>query len=238
LWLVKGAPSQRRRYLDDVLVALHPRHDAARRELERIVKQRNTLLKQASGRLTEEIRLTLDVWDAKLAEVGEAIGSARAALVADLESLVAKAYGHVAATPAAVQLSYEPVWRSTGLTAALLAARADDLRRQMSSVGPHHDDVEIWLDGLPARTHASQGEHRCLALALRLAQHELVAQRTGTPPVVLLDDVFSELDPDRGHALTQHLPSAQVILTTAGLLPEGARPDLVVHVRNGILSHD
>jgi DNA replication and repair protein RecF len=238
LWLVKGAPLQRRRYLDDVLVALHPRHDAARRELERVVKQRTTLLKQASGQLTEDIRLTLEVWDAKLAQVGEGIGSARAALVADLEPLVAKSYEQVARTPAAVQLGYEPPWRTTGLAAALAAARADDLRRQVTSVGPHVDDVEIWLGGLPARTHASQGEHRCLALALRLAQHELVAQRTGTPPVVLLDDVFSELDSDRGRALTQHLPRAQVILTTAGHLPEAAQPGLVVHVRNGVLSHD
>jgi DNA replication and repair protein RecF len=83
---------------------------------------------------------------------------------------------------------------------------------------------------MPARTHASQGEQRTLALALRLGAHALVTERIGMAPVLVLDDVFSELDPDRSHALLEHLPPGQVVLTTAGALPTGARPDRVIHI--------
>jgi DNA replication and repair protein RecF len=214
-------------------VALHRKHDSLRTDLERILRQRNTLLKQAGGRLTPEIELTLDVWDAKLTTTGEALGDARAELVAELEPLVGKAYADIAGDPAEVRLHYEPAWRRTGLAVALAANRIDDLRRQLTLVGPHRDDVEVELGGLPARTHASQGEQRCLAFALRLAAHIAVTERLGSPPLLLLDDVFSELDPDRAHALVAHLPAAQVVITTAGPLPPGTTPARTVVVREG-----
>jgi DNA replication and repair protein RecF len=103
----------------------------------------------------------------------------------------------------------------------------------MTLVGPHRDELALALGGLPARTHASQGEQRTLALALRLAAHGLVTARIGSPPVLLLDDVFSELDAERSTALLRHLPPGQVVVTTAGTLPGEARPDLVVAVRDG-----
>jgi DNA replication and repair protein RecF len=106
----------------------------------------------------------------------------------------------------------------------------------VSTVGPHRDDVLVELDGLPARLHASQGEQRSLALALRLAGHELVAAAVGSPPLLLLDDVFSELDPFRSAALVEHLPAAQTLLTSASGLPPGAVPELVVQVRDGVLA--
>nr|MDP9006856.1 DNA replication and repair protein RecF [Actinomycetota bacterium] len=118
---------------------------------------------------------------------------------------------------------------------ALAAARGDDVRRGASTVGPHRDDLALTIAGLPARTHASQGEQRSLALALRLGGHDLVAAASGGPPVLLLDDVFSELDADRSTALLAHLPPAQALLTTTGPLPLGARPELVVRVRGGRL---
>src|SRR5690606_31220926 len=126
-------------------------------------------------------------------------------------------------------------WRTEpgGLAAALAAARADDLRRGVSTVGPHRDDLAVALGGLPARTHASQGEQRSLALALRLAVHETVADVVGATPLLLLDDVFSELDADRSAALLASLPPGQTLLTTAGRLPDGAVPDLVVRVAGG-----
>ena len=235
LALVKGAPGERRRFLDATLVALHLKHDALRTDLERILRQRNTLLKQAGGRLTTEIELTLDVWDAKLSATGEALGAARADLVADLEPLVGKAYADIAGDPSEVRLRYEPPWRTTGLAAALAGSRAEDLRRQLTLVGPHRDELDIGLAGLPARTHASQGEQRCVAFALRLAAHISMTERLGSPPLLLLDDVFSELDPDRAHALVSHLPAAQVVVTTAGPLPPGAAPTRTVVVREGRL---
>ena len=101
------------------------------------------------------------------------------------------------------------------MAAALAEARRDELRRGVSLVGPHRDDVELAIGGLPARTHASQGEQRSLALALRLAAHRVVTAAAGSPPVLLLDDVFSELDPGRSDALLASLPAGQTLLTTA-----------------------
>jgi DNA replication and repair protein RecF len=103
----------------------------------------------------------------------------------------------------------------------------------VSTVGPHRDDVELFLNGMPARTHASQGEQRTLALALRLAAHRLVAERTGSAPVLVLDDVLSELDDERATALLRHLPPGQVVLTTAATLPAAAHPDAVVRISSG-----
>lgn len=235
LALVKGGPGERRRLLDESLVALAVKHDALRGDLERVLRQRGMLLRQAGGRATPEVTATLDVWDAKLAELSEAMGRARAALVDRLRPATATAYDRVAAASASVTLTYDPAWRRCegGLAAALVAARPEDLRRGVSTVGPHRDELELEIDGMPARTHASQGEQRSLALALRLAIHAVVTDVTGSSPVLLLDDVFSELDPARSDALLAHLPAGQALLTTAGPLPERASPGLVVRVAGG-----
>jgi DNA replication and repair protein RecF len=233
LVIVKEGPGERRRFMDDTLVSLALKYDAMRLELDRVVKQRNTLLKQAAGRLNGETEITLDVWDAKLAELGEQFGHARSVLVAKLDPLALEAYEQLAGRPTAVELRYEPDWRRTGLANALAAARTDDVRRGVSTVGPHRDDVDLFLNGMPARTHASQGEQRTLALALRLAAHRLVAERTGSAPVLVLDDVLSELDDERATALLKHLPPGQVVLTTAATLPTAAHPDAVVRISSG-----
>jgi DNA replication and repair protein RecF len=103
----------------------------------------------------------------------------------------------------------------------------------VSTVGPHRDELSMSINGLPSRTHASQGEQRTLALALRLAGHRLVTERTGSAPVLVLDDVLSELDDHRALALLGHLPGGQVVITTANELPPGAEPDHVVRVTAG-----
>jgi DNA replication and repair protein RecF len=236
LELVKGGPSARRRYLDDTLVALAPKHDALRRDLDRILRQRTALLRQSGGRLTPDIATTLDVWDSKLVTAGEALADARAALVADLEPALAKAYADLSPTRGAVTASYDAPWRGRGLAAALIEARNDELRRGVCLVGPHRDDLTLRINAMPARTHASQGEQRSMALALRLAAHRLVADALDDVPVLLLDDVFSELDPTRTDNLLHHLPPGQAVLTTAGPLPAGADPELTVTVTAGRLS--
>ncbi len=233
LQLVKGGPNDRRRFIDDTLVSMALKYDVLRLELDRIVKQRNTLLKQANGRLSADTATTLDVWDAKLAEAGDKFGQARAELARQLRPTVAEAYEQLAGRASSIELRYEPAWRERGLAAALVDARDADVRRGVSTVGPHRDDVELSIDGLPARTHASQGEQRTLALALRLAAHRLVAQVADSSPVLVLDDVLSELDPDRCAALLHHLPPGQVVLTTAGVLPEAAHPNAVIRIDGG-----
>ena len=233
LVIVKGSPAERRQFLDDTLVALATKYDAARLELDRIVRQRNTLLKQASGKLTEELAATLDVWDGRMAAVGDQFGHARATLVARCQPMVTQAYADLAGVSSPVALEYEPEWRRSGLVAALAASRADDVRRGVSTVGPHRDDVAIMLGGMPARTHSSQGEQRTLALALRLAAHRLVAERTGSTPVLVLDDVLSELDPERATALLANLPAGQIVITSASPLPEAAHPDRVLEITAG-----
>jgi DNA replication and repair protein RecF len=147
---------------------------------------------------------------------------------------VSEAYGRLAGRPALVGVSHCSSWTGTDdLAAALAGARDEDVRRRTSTVGPHRDEVELVLDGLPARTQASQGEQRSLALALRLGVHHLVAERVGVPPVLLLDDVFSELDAAHSHALVELLPRGQALLTTAGELPEGVAPERRLSLAGG-----
>jgi DNA replication and repair protein RecF len=233
LVLVKGGPSERRRVLDDTLVALNARNDALRADVDKVLRQRGALLKQAGGRLTEDIAFSLDVWDAKLTEAGELLASARIDLLAALGPVLGDVYDRVAREPAAVTARYVAPWRDEGLASALAAARQDDVRRGVSTVGPHRDDIELAIGGRSARTHASQGEQRSLALAFRLAAHHVVTEATGSPPVLLLDDVFSELDPDRSDALLANLPHGQTVLTSASGLPPKARPDVVLRVEAG-----
>ena len=233
LTLVKGGPSDRRGFLDDTLVALAVKYDAARLELDRIVRQRNTLLRQVGGRLDDAAAITLDVWDAKLADAGERFGHARAVLVERVSPYVASAYTDLAGAESTVTLGYDPAWRRDGLAVALAAARGDDVRRGVSTVGPHRDELELRIGTMPARTHASQGEQRTLALALRLGAHRLVAERTGSTPVLVLDDVLSELDAHRAAALLRSLPAGQVVITTAGAIPDAAHPDRVIRIEAG-----
>jgi DNA replication and repair protein RecF len=236
LELVKGGPGGRRRYLDDTLVALHPPHDQLQRELDRVLRQKGALLKQARGRATADVRTTLEVWNDKLVDVGERLAEARATLLGELEPWVQTATADIAAPAAvAVTLRYRADWRAEGLEAALGRVADDEVRRGVCLVGPQRDDVAVELNGLPSRTHASQGEQRTLTLALRLGAHRLLTATLGAPPVLLLDDIFSELDPARSEALLAQLPAGQALLTTAGPPPPAARPDRLVQVDGGVL---
>src|SRR5690606_39023776 len=137
----------------------------------------------------ESVAFTLDVWDAKFAAAADHFGRARATLVARIERHVVGAYAALAGRAVPIGLRYDAPWRDEGLASALAAVREQDVRRGVSTIGPHRDELELTIDGLPARTHASQGEQRTLALALRLGGHWLVADRTGSTPVLVLDDV-------------------------------------------------
>jgi len=237
LLVVKGGPSARRRLLDEVVVSVQPSHHELAGEVDRILRQRNVLLRQAGGRLDAEAAATLEVWDAQLVDAGTRLAEGRIGALVALAPLVADRYAQLTAVEAGVELHYEAPWRATGLADALTGARRDELRRGVSLVGPHRDDLVVTLDGRPARTHTSQGEQRSLALALRLGAHALVVDRTDRVPLVLLDDVFSELDEARAEALVAILPQGQTLLTTATAgVPAGTTVDLVLRVEGGQVS--
>ncbi|MCC6226941.1 MAG: DNA replication/repair protein RecF [Microthrixaceae bacterium] len=233
LELVKEGPALRRSYLDEILVSARPSMAAVVAEVDKILRQRNVLLKQVGRRLSSETTLTLDVWDERLDAAGSRLAEHRVELLAQLQPYVIEAYDKVASRSESVTLRYLSSWREMGLADALRASRDDDVRRQVSLVGPHRDDMEVRLAGMDSRHQASQGEQRSLAFALRLAAHRFVTDEIGVAPVLLLDDIFSELDPGRSAALLGALPEAQVILTSATPLPKGADPELVLEVHDG-----
>lgn len=236
LSLVKDGPSGRRRYLDAALVATDIRMDDLIGRVERSLRQRNALLKAAGGRLDESTRTSLDVWDERLGLDGEALARARHDLVGRLAPELAKAYAELAGGDD-ITVRYLPPWSGfaggQGLVAELGHSRQDDVRRGLTTVGPHRDELDLEISGRPARTHASQGEQRSLAVALRLASHAVVTEAAGSAPILLLDDVLSELDPRRSAGLLKMVPAGQALLTTAGPLPEDPAPERILRVASG-----
>ncbi len=211
--VVRAGPTERRRFLDQTSAVIDPKAGRAAEDVEKVLRQRGALLRN-NRRITAEVAATLDVWDVRLDECGTALVESRETLVDQLAPLATDHYSRLAGRDSVVALVYRRSWEG-GLLGALTESRAKDLERGVSLVGPHRDELEIWLDGLPSRTHASQGEQRSLALSLQLAAHELASERLGSAPLLLLDDVFSELDPFRSKALLAGLPPGQTLLTTA-----------------------
>ena len=235
LELVSGSPGVRRNWIDAAVAASSLVMGSLTGQLTRILRQRNALLRQTSGRLDAGTTITLDVWDSRLAEAGERTRQSREALLADIGPRLSDSYARVAAAATRVTARYESSWGDEPLSEALAAARTTDLRRGVSTVGPHRDEVSLMIDGRPARTHASRGEQRSLALAMRLAVDATVREQRRVRPVMLLDDVFAELDRNRAAALLRALPEGQCILASSAL-PEGANPDQTVRVCGDALS--
>jgi DNA replication and repair protein RecF len=241
LALVKGDPGERRRFLDDLLVARAPRMGGVRADYDRVLKQRNALLKSAGATRSPDLR-TLDVWDAHLAAAGAELLAARLELVATLAPLVDKAYNAVSRGSGSTGLAYRSSLGDEALqpdrevlAAALLnelsRVRQSELERGISLVGPHRDDLVISLGSMATRGYASQGESWSVALALRLASYHLLS-REGAEPVLILDDVFAELDEERRNRLASLVASAEQVLVTAAVpadvpeVLEGARVDV------------
>ena len=235
LALVKGGPTIRRAWIDAALLSRNRKHGALRSDVERILRQRNALLRSARGKLDADAEFTLDVWDAQLVTAGEALRTARQDLLTEMAPNLCAAYDSVAQRPTQVTARYDASW-SGDLEAALLAVRDHDVRRGATTVGPHRDEITFAIGGASARTHASQGEQRSLALAMRLAADAVVRSAGVAAPILLLDDVFSELDPHRQGALLEALPDGQCILTAAAGLPPAAKPDQVWRVHDGMIS--
>ncbi|MEE1739995.1 DNA replication/repair protein RecF [Streptomyces sp. BE147] len=241
LALVKGDPGERRRFLDELITARSPRMAGVRSDYERVLKQRNTLLKSAAmarrhGGRSMDLS-TLDVWDQHLGRVGAELLAQRLDLIATLQPLADKAYGDVAPGGGPVALEYRSsVGPEVGtgadagpgaagahtreelyeqLMAALAGVRKQEIERGVTLVGPHRDDLVLGLRGMPAKGYASHGESWSYALALRLASYELLRSE-GNEPVLVLDDVFAELDARRRERLAELVaPGEQVLVTAA-----------------------
>lgn len=236
LAIVRGEPDQRRRFLDDLLSQRRPAYAAAKAEYDRVLRQRNQLLKQArglSGSSRDAALATLDTWTEQLIGHGAGLLAARIAVVHALTGPVDTTYRRIADRPEPVCLTYRS---STGthvvgdsgegvpdrdrLAAELRAAQEDaardEVQRGVTLVGPHRDDLELAIGPLSARAHASQGEAWSLALALRLATYDVLAD-VGDHPVVLLDDVFSELDARRREQLAAACREWPQVLVTAAV---------------------
>jgi DNA replication and repair protein RecF len=242
LALVKGDPGERRRFLDELLTATAPRYAGVRSDYERVLKQRTALLKSAGakghlrGAAREAMTTTLDAWDGQLARAGAPLLAGRMRLVAALRPHVAAAYEAVSGDPAgeACGMSYrssalnnsdefdsepavlETAQLETALLKALAGVRASELDRGVCLVGPHRDELELSVGALPARGYASHGESWSLALALRLASFALLREDR-EDPVLILDDVFAELDAGRRDRLAALVAGAEQVLITAAV---------------------
>ncbi|WP_433330997.1 DNA replication/repair protein RecF [Spirillospora sp. CA-294931] len=238
LSLVKGDPGERRRFLDELLTARAPRFAGVRADYERVLKQRNALLKSAAAHRrspSAEVLATLDVWDSHLARTGSELLAARLDLVAALRPLVASAYSALApggggadllykSSLGDAELSTDRAQLADQLLAGVAESRRQELERGVSLVGPHRDELVLRLGELPARGYASHGESWSFALGLRLAAFDLL-RADGDDPVLILDDVFAELDSGRRSRLAEMvLPAEQVLITAA--VPEDVPKEL------------
>ncbi|WP_300266040.1 DNA replication/repair protein RecF [Microbacterium sp.] len=267
LQIVRGDPSSRRRFADQLLIQRAPRMAAVLGDYDRVLKQRSALLKSARARgIRGEALTTLDVWDDKLVALGSEIIDARLRLASDLRSPLASAYAAIAGADHQPELewalsmhggdpeedaagtAFDAADRSLSLSrraemfrAALQAKRTQELDRGITFVGPHRDDLVLRVRGLPVKGYASHGESWSVALALRLASAELLrAESPAGDPVLILDDVFAELDADRRQRLADLTVGYEQVLVTAAVeadIPEPLHRH-VVHISDGSISDD
>ncbi len=264
LALVRGEPSGRRRFMDELLILRAPRMSAVISDYERVLRQRNTLLK--SARNVRGDLSTLDIWDERLVTFGSEIITARSSLLDDLSPEVARAYSTIAGADHAARLSnYLSIFASTtdddavdstanrvgtldvsvvaeGFRAALARLRRSEVERGITLAGPHRDDVVLELNGMPARGYASHGESWSLALALKLASAAVLRRESSSgDPVLILDDVFAELDESRRGRLAGAVGDFEQVLITAAVfndVPEQLA-GTVVRIRSGrVIQHD
>ncbi len=247
LALVRGDPADRRRFLDEVGVQRHPRLSGVRADYDKVLRQRNALVKSAIGKPRSSIASTLSVWNEQLSRLGADIAAARAQLIEDLRPFIRSAYESIAGG-AHVDIRYRPssprmLQEAETLDETLrdrlelaldadLDDRADDeARRGITLVGPHRDEVDLTLNGLPVKGYASHGESWSMALALRLAAAD-VLRSDGVDPIVILDDVFAELDASRRTHLAELVGQATQVFITAAVAQDvpmeltGARFDV------------
>ncbi len=227
LELVKGSASGRRVFLDDLGSRLSPGYGATLSEYENVLRQRNALLRQDGPAIDP---VSLDVWDERLVAMATMVWAERVELVGAIGPVLAAAHNTVSGGATRLGIGLDPAWgepravvdamsfdpdaAARRLTDELVARRRREMEQRTTTVGPHRDEVHLDLDDRPARTQASQGEQRSVAVGLRIASYRMLADRHAQPPILLLDDIFSELDDARTSAVAELLPGGQVLVTT------------------------
>ena len=220
LSIIKGGPEERRRFLDVAVSRLRPGYAKTLLEYNRILFQRNTLLRTADR--ARGAAGMLDVWDEQLSAKGAAIIRTRQEYLTLLAERAVRTYSEISAGRESLEIRYKEYSRAAAddreslqksLLEALVRKRQSDIERGATSVGPHREEFSVRLSGLSARSYGSQGQQRSCALALKLAEADVTAQVTGEEPVVLLDDVFSELDPGRQKYVADRFENRQVFIT-------------------------
>jgi DNA replication and repair protein RecF len=226
--MVRHGPEARRAYLNTLLVDVDLHAGEVVERFERVLRQRNALLRSLQGEsLSLSARDELDVWTKDFVSASQELLVARRTLVGQLVNRFAACYQLLAGHEVEARLRYETSWHGE-LSEAIVASREADRFRGFTTIGPHRDDIVLQLDGRDARRQASQGEQRSLALALRLSGHELVRSERRVTPLLLLDDVFGELDPGRAERLLGLLPTGQTLVTTATPLPTSMHPAAII----------
>lgn len=228
--IVRESPENRRTFLTGVIEDKEPKTAVLMERFNKILKQRNALLYALDGQTpTTSQKNELDAWSSDFIDVSNEVLEVREKTITQLLPLVQHFYEELSESSTPIGVSYERSWLGD-LSTALTRSLNDDLYRRHTTVGPHRDDIMLSINTRDARRQASQGEQRSIALALRLAGHNLVKQERGIEPLLLLDDVFSELDPLRSNRLLQLLPTGQTLVTTASPLPHGMNPAVVIDV--------
>jgi DNA replication and repair protein RecF len=207
--LTRGASEPRRRYLDFLGAQVNPRYRPILRAYERALRARNALLKSPQPRVRE-----LAAYDQPLVENGTQLMEIRAALVEQLAPFAKEAHSRISRKDEALDIAYV-AGSAADFGEALKGSRAEEIRLRQTVVGPHRDDLQISVQGISAQQYASEGQQRTVALALKIAQASVLAVETGAAPLLLLDDIFGELDLERRNALLSHLPPASQKLVTA-----------------------
>ncbi len=212
LRLLTGSPESRRSYLDDILEQTQPQYGAMLRHYRRALAQRNALLK--TGRSKDQFF----VWNIRLSELGGHIVAARTGLIQTIRQTVEQLYRDISRSTTGIEISYDTKLNLTNYESQLLhnleSGLEKDMLRGFTSVGPHREDLQVLFNGHPASMAASRGEARTLVLALKIIELQLLEATRGVTPLLLLDDVFSELDGARRRALTEHLTRYQTFITT------------------------
>lgn len=243
LRLVKGEPSDRRRFLDSVMVQVAPRYLGVRSDFERALKQRNAALRSLVAAPSAEAEAVLSAWDERYVPIAAELTWGRINAARRLAAVVSEAYEQISPAPDVAVIGYETASGTPdsleqtreAMAGLLTMRRRDEVRRGVTLVGPHRDDLSIFLNGQPARSHASHGESWSLALALQLACFHVLHRISDDPPVLILDDVFAELDEQRRKRLLAAVTAADQILVTAAV---GADVPAITGRRFAVDKHD